>query len=64
MAMPTSMRHGRRPGLLLGTPEEIRRELLSRIEEFKMTYYMVSLPNEQSVKLFAAEVMPDVCRIE
>ena len=46
------------PGLLLGTPEEIRRELLSRIEEFKMTYYMVSLPNEESVKLFAAEVMP------
>ena len=33
------------PGLLLGTPQEIRRELRSRIEEFNMTYYMVSLPN-------------------
>ncbi|MGO9058517.1 MAG: LLM class flavin-dependent oxidoreductase [Candidatus Binataceae bacterium] len=47
------------PGLLLGTPQEIRRELRSRIEEFNMTYHMVSLPNPESVKLFAAEVMPE-----
>jgi probable F420-dependent oxidoreductase len=46
------------PGLLLGTPEEITRELCSRIEEFEMTYYMVSLPNPEAVRLFAGEVMP------
>jgi probable F420-dependent oxidoreductase len=50
------------PGLLLGTPQEIRRELLSRIEEFQMTYYMVSLPNAEAVRLFAAEVMPEFAR--
>jgi probable F420-dependent oxidoreductase len=47
------------PGLLLGTPAEIRRELRARIEEFSMTYYMVSLPSIEAVKLFAAEVMPE-----
>jgi probable F420-dependent oxidoreductase len=48
------------PGLLLGTPEEIGRELRSRIEEFEMTYYMVSLPNPEAVRLFAGEVMPEL----
>jgi probable F420-dependent oxidoreductase len=47
------------PGLLLGTPAEIVRELRARIAEFGMTYYMVSLPDAESVKLFAAEVMPE-----
>jgi probable F420-dependent oxidoreductase len=47
------------PGLLLGTPAEIRRELRSRIEQFAMTYYMVSLPSTEAVELFAAEVMPE-----
>jgi probable F420-dependent oxidoreductase len=47
------------PGLLLGTPAEIRRELQARIEEFGMTYYMVSLPDVESIRLFAAEVMPE-----
>jgi probable F420-dependent oxidoreductase len=50
------------PGLLLGTPAEIRRELRARIEEFGMTYYMVSLPNAEAVELFAAEVMPEFVR--
>jgi probable F420-dependent oxidoreductase len=47
------------PGLLLGTPDEIKRELRARIDEFGMTYYMVSLPNVEAIKLFAAEVMPE-----
>jgi probable F420-dependent oxidoreductase len=51
------------PGLLLGTPAEIRRELRSRIEEFGMTYYMVALPNTEAIKLFAAEVMPEFVRL-
>ncbi len=50
------------PGLLLGTPAEIVRELRARIEEFGMTYYMVSMPDAESVKLFAAEVMPEFTR--
>jgi len=47
------------PGLLLGTPEEIRRELRARTEQFSMTYYFVALPNAEAVRLFAAEVMPE-----
>ncbi|HEY2104259.1 MAG TPA: LLM class flavin-dependent oxidoreductase, partial [Candidatus Binataceae bacterium] len=43
------------PGLLLGTPAEIKRELRARIEEFGMTYYMVSLPSPEAIKLFAGE---------
>lgn len=52
------------PGLLLGTPAEIRRELRSRIDEFGMTYYMVSLPDAQAVELFAAEVMPEFAALK
>jgi probable F420-dependent oxidoreductase len=47
------------PGLLLGTPGEIKRELRARIDEFGMTYYMVSLPDAEAVKLFASEVIPE-----
>ena len=50
------------PGLLAGTPEQIRREIRSRIEEFNMTYYMVSLATPEAVELFATEVMPEFSR--
>jgi probable F420-dependent oxidoreductase len=50
------------PGLLLGTPAEIKRELRARIEEFGMTYYFVSLPSPEAIKLFATEVMAEFVR--
>jgi len=45
--------------LLIGTPEEVRRELRSRIEEFGMTYYIVFPTSEGSRDLLVKEIMPE-----
>jgi len=47
------------PVTLIGTPEEVRRELRSRIEEFGMTYYIVFPRSEESRDLLVNEVMPE-----
>lgn len=47
------------PVLLIGTPEEVRRELRSRIEEFGMTYYIVFPRSEESRDLLVDEIMPE-----
>src|SRR5262245_43801400 len=47
------------PVLLMGTSEEVRRELRSRIEEFGMTYFIVFPRSEESRDLLVNEVMPE-----
>jgi alkanesulfonate monooxygenase SsuD/methylene tetrahydromethanopterin reductase-like flavin-dependent oxidoreductase (luciferase family) len=47
------------PVLLIGTPEEVRQELRSRIEEFGMTYYIVFPRSEESRELLVKEIMPE-----
>jgi probable F420-dependent oxidoreductase len=47
------------PVLLIGTPEEVRRELRSRIEEFGMTYFIVFPASAESRELLVKEVMPE-----
>ena len=47
------------PVALIGTPEEVRRELRSRIEEYGMTYYVVFPRSEESRDLLAKEIMPE-----
>jgi probable F420-dependent oxidoreductase len=49
----------RLPMSLIGTPEEIKRELRYRIEEFNMTYYMLALGSPEAADLFASKVMPE-----
>lgn len=49
----------RLPMSLIGTPDEIKRELRDRIEEFNMTYYMLALGSPEAVDLFASKVMPE-----
>ncbi|SRR5579875_496783 len=49
----------RLPMSLIGTPDEIKRELRYRIEELNMTYYMLALGSPEAVELFAAKVMPE-----
>lgn len=46
------------PTLLMGTPEEVKRELRSRLEELGMTYYVVFPTSQESRELLASEVMP------
>jgi probable F420-dependent oxidoreductase len=49
----------RLPMSLIGTPDEIKRELRYRIEEFNITYYMLALGSPDAVELFASKVMPE-----
>ena len=49
----------RLPMSLIGTPDEIKRELRYRIEEFNITYYMLALGSPEAVDLFARKVMPE-----
>ena len=44
--------------LLIGTPEEVKRELRSRLEELGITYYVVFPASQESRELLASEVMP------
>jgi probable F420-dependent oxidoreductase len=47
------------PVALIGTPEEVRRELRSRIEEFGMTYYIVFPRSAEARDLLVNEIMPE-----
>ncbi len=47
------------PMLLVGTPDQVRREIRARIEEFNITYFIASFMSEESLDLFAREVMPE-----
>jgi probable F420-dependent oxidoreductase len=47
------------PVLLAGTPEEVRRELRSRIEELGTTYYIVFPSSAEAGELLVKEVMPE-----
>jgi len=44
---------------LIGTPDEVKRELRSRIEDFGMTYYIVFPTSPESRDLLVHEVMPE-----
>jgi len=47
------------PVLLFGTPDEVKRELRSRIEELGTTYYIVFPSSEESGDLLVKEIMPE-----
>ncbi|MGA2410999.1 MAG: LLM class flavin-dependent oxidoreductase [Candidatus Binataceae bacterium] len=47
------------PVLLVGTPEEVRRELRSRIEELGTTYYIVFPSSAEAGDLLVKEIMPE-----
>jgi alkanesulfonate monooxygenase SsuD/methylene tetrahydromethanopterin reductase-like flavin-dependent oxidoreductase (luciferase family) len=59
MGFPSEETTRNAPVLLIGTPEEVRRELRSRIEEFGMTYYIVFPRSEESRDLLVREIMPE-----
>ena len=49
------------PSMLFGTPDQMRREIRARIEEFGMTYFIVA-GSRASVDLFVSDVMPEFVR--
>ncbi|MGA7763674.1 MAG: hypothetical protein WCA59_18155, partial [Candidatus Binataceae bacterium] len=59
MGFPDEEAARRSPSILGGTPDEVKREIRSRIEETGMTYFVVLPDSEESHALFAKEVMPE-----
>jgi probable F420-dependent oxidoreductase len=49
----------RAPSVLAGTPDEVKREIRSRIEETGITYFVVLPDSEESHELLVKEVMPE-----
>ncbi len=49
------------PAMFCGTPDELKRELQSRIEEFGMTYFILG-GTLAAIELFATAVMPEFTR--
>ena len=46
------------PGLMWGTPEELRNEVRSRIEDLAITHFPLYFMSTEAIELFAREVMP------
>jgi hypothetical protein len=42
---------------LIGTPQFVKHEFRSRLEEFGLTYYVVFAASQESLELFASDVM-------
>jgi probable F420-dependent oxidoreductase len=59
MGFPNEEAARRSPVLLIGTPDEVKRELRSRIEDLGMTYFIVFPTSEESLQIFVKEVMPE-----
>jgi probable F420-dependent oxidoreductase len=59
MGLPDAQGARNFPMLLVGTPEEVRREIRNRLEEFNITYFVLSFMSDDSLALFAREVMPE-----
>ncbi len=49
----------RSPLLLMGTPDKVKRDLHTRIEELGFTYHIVIPASAESQELFVKEVMPE-----
>jgi probable F420-dependent oxidoreductase len=59
MGFPSDEAARKSPVLLMGTPDEVRRELRSRIEEFGMSYFIVFPTTTESRDLLVSHIMPE-----
>jgi alkanesulfonate monooxygenase SsuD/methylene tetrahydromethanopterin reductase-like flavin-dependent oxidoreductase (luciferase family) len=50
------------PASLMGTVDEVRDELKSRIEEFGLTFFTVAIFGQEAYEMFVAEIMPALAR--
>ena len=48
----------RAPVALIGTPDEVKRELAQRIEETGLSYFIIATASPASLDLFCDQVMP------
>jgi alkanesulfonate monooxygenase SsuD/methylene tetrahydromethanopterin reductase-like flavin-dependent oxidoreductase (luciferase family) len=59
MGFPSADAARNSPVLLMGTPDEVKRELRSRIEDFGMTYYIVFPTTPETRDLLVKDIMPE-----
>jgi len=59
MGFPSEEAARNSPAQLLGTVDEVKRELRSRIDEFGLTFFTVALFGQESYELFVNEIMPE-----
>jgi alkanesulfonate monooxygenase SsuD/methylene tetrahydromethanopterin reductase-like flavin-dependent oxidoreductase (luciferase family) len=59
MGFPDAEAARNSPAQLLGTPEEVRRELRSRIDDFGLTFFTAALFGQESYEIFVNEIMPE-----
>ena len=48
--------------VIIGTPDDVKRELTERIEKFGMTYFFLNFMMPDTAEMFAKEVMPAFAR--
>ena len=58
MGYPSEEAARNSPTLLIGTPEQAKQELASRLQELGITYYVVFAASQESLELLASDVMP------
>jgi probable F420-dependent oxidoreductase len=59
MGFPNEEAARNSPVLLIGTPDEVKRELRSRIEEFGITYFITIPASAESRELLVKELIPE-----
>ncbi|SRR5579875_701676 len=58
MGFPSEEAVRNSPGLLIGTPDEVKRELQSRIEEFGLTFFTAAIFGQEAYEMWVDEIMP------
>jgi probable F420-dependent oxidoreductase len=58
MGFPNEAAARNAPASLMGTVDEVRDELKSRIEEFGFTFFTVAIFGQEAYEMFVAEIMP------
>jgi len=58
MGFPSDEAVRKSPVMLVGTPDEVRRELRSRIEELGMTYFIVFPTTQETRDLLVGDIIP------
>ena len=48
--------------VLIGTPDDVKRELAARIDKFGMTYFFLNFMMPDTIEMFAKQVMPAFAR--
>jgi probable F420-dependent oxidoreductase len=58
MGFPSDTATRNSPALLMGTVDEVRSELRSRIDEFGLTYFTAAIFGQEGYEMFVHEIMP------